>query len=143
MSKNVNTIIITPNKATKQVFIEWQFEALFKRLENGGFHCHVPCFNIHYYAADQLSIEKKALAMTQMLFDHLMQHDSKKGIKNLGLYLHKQGFKEQKNDILAMREMVNNRAIKANFGSTTRRPPEFLNHESLRTSSKKEVELVD
>ncbi len=88
--------------------------AILMHVEQGIFSCIIPGFDIVFSAKDESAIDKKAATLVKSTFDHFLIHTEKNKLKSLALELHKLGFKSH-NDMLTMRDLVNNKLIKAKF----------------------------
>ncbi len=123
--------------------IDWQFWVRYMAIEETNtLACYIEGFDIHFYAIDKPSMDKKAVALTDMFFDYFLD-DDKKGIKPLVLELHKKGFKT-KNDTLDMKRILKDNKIgDTKFNLQPRNIPEaFIAAQSSKQENNKLLALA-
>jgi len=125
MDKKVSTpkVEFHFNKEKGGINLKWEFRVYYKNMEDGGFACYIPGFEIYFGANSEEARLRKCKTLTKLYFDHFM-NDGKYGLKNLVLELHKLGFRTE-NDLMVVKQLIDRKPIDSYFTSNVPLPMEF------------------
>ncbi|MHB8258980.1 MAG: hypothetical protein ACYDCN_03025 [Bacteroidia bacterium] len=134
-------VLISPTKENNYINVEWAYTVFYKRMDDGGFSCYIPAYDIHFSAKDFDAVKVKSNDIMFIYFDHFFIH-KKNGLKLIALQLHKLGFKTS-NDMMTMKELVKNHVVVANFkpNKDIISPPEFVNAAAINQKAEREMAI--